>query len=76
MAGVPVLLPRLMGEAAAAQYLGISQTNLRGLGLPRRELGGRRLYDRTDLDDYADSLPYEGERRRSRDRQECDEAFG
>lgn len=61
--GPPVFLPRLLGEAAAASYLGVSQTTLRGLGLPRREIGARRLYDRIDLDAYADALPYEGEER-------------
>ncbi len=53
--------PALLGESDAAFYLGIGTTTLRGLGLKRRVLGGRRLYDRRDLDAYADSLPYEGE---------------
>ena len=57
--------PRLLGEAEAARYLGISPTNLRGLGLPRRVLGGRKLFDRTDLDAFASDLPYEGEDRGS-----------
>ena len=63
---------RLMGERAAAEYLGISQTTLRGLGLPRRVLGARRLYDVADLEAFADALPYEGESER---RNGCDEVF-
>jgi len=58
---LPALLPALLGEANAAFYLGVSATTLRGLGIKRRELGGRRLYDRRDLDAFADSLAYEGE---------------
>lgn len=49
--------PRLMGEPQAAAYLGVSATTLRGLGLSRVQLGARRLYDRLDLDAYADALP-------------------
>lgn len=51
--------PRLMQAKAAAHYLGLSPTKLRGLNLPRKEDGGNILYDRTDLDAYADALPYE-----------------
>jgi hypothetical protein len=53
--------PRLMGEPQAAAYLGVSATTLRGLGLARVQLGARRLYDRLDLDAYADALPRDGE---------------
>lgn len=53
--------PRLMGEEDAATFLGISRTTLRALGLPRRILGGRKLYDVIDLDAYASSLPTEGD---------------
>jgi hypothetical protein len=63
---------RLLGERAAAEYLGISPTNLRGLGLPRRVLGARRLYDVADLEAFADALPYEGESGGSA----CDEIWG
>jgi hypothetical protein len=52
--------PRLMPAPQAAHYLGVSVSTLRGLGLPRRRLGGKRVYDRADLDAYADALPYEG----------------
>lgn len=41
-----------------------NRDRLRALGLPRRKLGRKRLYDRRDLENYIDSLPYEddGER--------------
>lgn len=58
---IPAILPALLGEADAARYLGIGSTTLRCLGLKRRVLGSRRLYDRRDLDAFADSLSYEGE---------------
>lgn len=54
------LMPRLMPAPAAARYLGVSESLLRDLGLRRRELRGKRLYDRADLDAFADSLRYEG----------------
>ena len=69
-----ILLPGLLSEAGAAAYLGISTSNLRKLGLPRRVLGGRRLYDRRDLDTYIGSLPYEGEAQ-DKDEGQCDAAF-
>ncbi len=58
---IALLQPALLGTADAARYLGISATTLRGLELRRRVLGGRRLYDRRDLDAFANELPYEGE---------------
>ena len=57
----PAAPRRLLGEAEAAAYLGIGRTTLRGLNLPRRVLGARRLYDVADLDDFANALPYEGQ---------------
>lgn len=57
----PAFVPRLLPAPEAAHYLGISETTLRNLGLPRRMLGGKRLYDRLTLDDYASGLPVEGE---------------
>lgn len=63
-----ILLPGLLTEPGAAAFLGISPSKLRELGLPRRKLGRKRLYDRRDLEAYIDSLPYEGEE------QEGDEA--
>jgi hypothetical protein len=56
----PHFAPRLMPAPEAAHYLGVSQSTLRNLSLPRRMLGGKRLYDRFDLDAYASELPIEG----------------
>ena len=53
--------PALLGEKAAAFFLGIGETKLRELGISRRKLGRRRLYDRRDLEAYVDSLPYDDE---------------
>ena len=56
---MPVTLhfpPRLMPAPQAAHYLGVSETTLRGLQIPTREIGAKRLYDRLTLDAYADSL--------------------
>ncbi|MBN9674610.1 helix-turn-helix domain-containing protein [Salipiger bermudensis] len=52
--------PRLMPVTQAAHYIGVSPSKLRDLPIPRRQLGGKRVYDRADLDAYADSLPYDG----------------
>lgn len=52
--------PRLMQTKAAAYYLGVSESKLRGLNLPHRRDGGNVLYDRADLDAWADGLPYDG----------------
>lgn len=49
--------PRLLPTPLAAAYLGVSETTLRGLNLPRKILGGKRLYDRLALDEYASALP-------------------
>lgn len=54
-------VPRLMPAPAAAAYLGVSESTLRTLELPRKMLGAKRLYDVIDLDAYASSLPTEGE---------------
>lgn len=53
--------PRLLPAPQAAAYLGVSETMLRTLGIPRKTLGAKRLYDRLALDDYASALPTEGE---------------
>lgn len=55
--------PRLMQAKAAAHYLGISESKLRGLSLPCKRDGGNVLYDRMDLDAWADRLPYEAAQR-------------
>jgi hypothetical protein len=65
--------PRLLGATDAAAYLGISQTTLRGLPIPQRQLGGRVLWDRLDLDAYASELPYKGD---DQGGNSCDAAFG
>lgn len=61
--------PRLMAETDAAAYLGISASKLKTIGIPRRILEGRKLFDRLDLDAYASSLPMEG------GGNSCDEVF-
>lgn len=48
--------PRLMREDQAAAYLSIGTTTLRTRGPRAKELGRRRLYDRRDLDRWADRL--------------------
>lgn len=53
--------PLLMPAPAAAHYLGVSESTLRQLHLPRKMVGAKRLYDRRDLDAYADSLPYDSD---------------
>lgn len=72
--GQPILLPGLLTEAGAAAYLGISPSKLRELPIPRRKLGRKRLYDRRDLENYIDTLPYEGEDEAG-DEGQCDAAF-
>lgn len=52
-------VPRLMPTPQAAHYLGVSESTLRALSVPRRKLGAKRVYDKTDLDAFADQLPYE-----------------
>lgn len=69
-------MPRgLLGEADAALWLGISKSTLRSLGIRRRVLGARRLYDLRDLAAFRDSLPYEDEGT-TEDEARCDAAFG
>lgn len=54
-------VPRLLPAPEAARYLGVSESMLRTLGIPRRMLGAKRLYDRIELDAYASDLPVEGD---------------
>ncbi len=70
--------PRLMSASEAARYIGMSETTLRSLGLPRRVWGKRRLYDRYDLEAFVNAMGYEGEQidTAERDREECDRLFG
>lgn len=72
---MPVALtfpPRLLPAPAAAHYLGVSESTLRTFKIPRRELGAKRLYDRIDLDAFADSLATEGQAEEN----SCDQIFG
>ena len=69
-------VPGLLGEADAARWLGVSATMLRGLDIPRRVLGRRRLYDLRDLAAYRDALPYEDDLEAERAEARCDAAFG
>lgn len=48
--------PRLMREPMAAAYLSIGTTYLRARGPAPKRFGTRRLYDRIDLDRWADRL--------------------
>lgn len=48
--------PRLMSVERAAQYLSISESSLRVDGPQPRRYGRRVLYDRHDLDRWADRL--------------------
>lgn len=75
-----ILLPALLREKDAASYLGISESKLRALrkegrlGFDRKAIDGCLLYDRRDLDAFADSLPYEGEG--VPEKNTCDEVWG
>jgi len=70
--------PRLLAGPEAARYIGISEANLRTLGLPRRILGKRRLYDRYDLDAFVNSMEIEGQQFETLEEEqaECDKLFG
>lgn len=48
--------PRLMREPDAADYLSIGTTSLREHGPAPKRLGSRVLWDRRDLDRWADAL--------------------
>lgn len=48
--------PRLMSVELAAAYLSIGTTMLRERGPQPKHLGSRVLYDRRDLDRWADAL--------------------
>lgn len=58
--------PRLMRVEQAAAYLSIGTTTLREHGPAPKRLGARVLYDRRDLDRWADALgglPLDAEQR-------------
>lgn len=63
-----------MPAPEAAHYLGISESMLRSLAIPRRQLGAKRLYDRLTLDEFASDLPTDGDRQPEGNR--CDSFFG
>ena len=65
--------PRLMQAPAAAYYLGVGETKLRTLPIPRRVFDGNRVSHINDLDAYPDSLPIEGESKRGP--RPCDDVF-
>jgi len=48
--------PRLMRPELAAAYIDVSAPTLRALPIRRQRIGGAVLYDRLDLDHYADTL--------------------
>lgn len=48
--------PRLMGIDMAASYVGIGKTMLGLHGPQPKRIGGRVVYDRHDLDRWADAL--------------------
>ncbi len=52
---------RLFRPAEAAAYIGLGVTTFRKIKLPRKKHGDCVLYERSDLDAFADALPYEGE---------------
>lgn len=45
-----------MGERMAADYLSIGTTALREKGPAPKKIGGRTLWDKRDLDRFADAL--------------------
>lgn len=57
----PTYAPRLLPAPEAAACLRVSESTLRGLNIPRKALGAKRLYDRLALDEYASALLDEGE---------------
>lgn len=65
-------IPRLMPAPQAAHYMGISTSKLRQLDIPRKRLDGKRLYDRIDLEAYADALTEETSTTRENS---CDAVF-
>lgn len=48
--------PRLMAVDLAAAYLGIGESTLRSRGPKPKKIGSRTLYDKQDLDRWADGL--------------------
>lgn len=72
------LTPRLLSEKESAQYLSISSSHFRKLGLNAKWIGRRKMFDRHDLDAYVDELAYaEGSAtNQNKDANSCDKVFG
>ena len=64
--------PRLMPGPQAAHFLGVSESKLKSLTIPRRVLDGKRVYHINDLIAFADALGIEGEAEGN----PCDDIFG
>lgn len=47
---------RLLSAADAAEYLGISPTTLKTLGIQAKSIGRRVMWDRVDLDRFVDRM--------------------
>jgi len=59
------MTPKLLGERAAADYLGVGLDKLRASGIARRRVypGQKGLkYYTKDLDDWLDALPKESDK--------------
>ncbi|MBZ4023277.1 DNA-binding protein [Rhodobacter sp. TJ_12] len=72
----PHFTPRLLPAHRAAFYVGVSESKLRQLGIPRRILDGKRLYDLYDLDAFIATLPIEGESAETEAVNTCAGKFG
>lgn len=68
----PVPLPRMFKARRAAEYLGVSETTFRGLGIRSLRVGGNVLYDRLDLDAWIDAQWADQDEGANT----CDAAFG
>ena len=59
-----------MQATMAAHYLGVSVSKFRTLEIPRKQFDGNVVWERADLDHYAEKIPYVGKSGES----ECIEA--
>ena len=50
-----------MPAPQAAHYLGVSESTLRTIDLPRKTVGSKKMHDKFDLDQWVDTLPYDNE---------------
>jgi cephalosporin hydroxylase len=66
-----------MRPKEAGAYIGVSDSKLRDLPIPRKRQGRIVVYDRRDLEAYAETLPYEGQEEAFCDEMnKADEEFG